>query len=254
MDQEAVARIMAENDVLAVPVLDEQRRMKGIITHDDIQDVVQEEATEDIQKIGGTETLDTPYLQTGFGQMIRKRAGWLSVLFLGETLTASAMGYFEHEIGKALVLSLFIPLIISSGGNSGSQASTLVIRAMALGEVRLRDWWRVFLREIGAGLALGALLGLLGMLRIVLWHAFFEEDGRPMYGEHFLLIGTTVALSVIGVATWGTLVGALLPFGLKRLGLDPASASAPLVATLSDVTGIVIFFSVAAVVLGGVSP
>jgi magnesium transporter len=246
MDQEAVARVMAEADVLAVPVLDEQRHMKGIITHDDIQDVVQEEATEDIQKIGGTEALDTPYLQTGFGQMIRKRAGWLSVLFVGETLTASAMGYFQTEIGKAVVLSLFIPLIISSGGNSGSQASTLVIRAMALGEVKLRDWWMIARRELAAGATLGAILAVIGTARILLWQAMFGT-----YHEHYLLVAITVALSLVGVATWGTLAGSMLPFILRRFKLDPASASAPFVATLVDVSGLVIYFTIASVVMAG---
>lgn len=245
-DQEAVARVMQQNDVLAVPVLDEQRRMKGIIMHDDIQDVVQEEATEDIQKIGGTEALDTPYLQTGLAQMIRKRGGWLAVLFLGEMLTASAMAHYEFELQQALVLSLFIPLIISSGGNSGSQATTLVIRAMALGEVKLRDWWTVARRELQAGLALGGILAALGILRVVVWEQLFGA-----YGEHYLLLAVTVATALVGVATFGTIAGSMLPFLLRRLRLDPASASAPFVATLVDVTGLVIYFTVASAVLAG---
>lgn len=251
MDQEAVSRVFAEADLLSVPVVDEHGHMQGIVTADDIVDVVREEATEDIQKIGGSAALEAPYLQVGFVDMMKKRAGWLCVLFLGGTLTVSAIGHFQASITRIGYLETFIAMIISCGGNCGSQASTLVIRAMALGEVRLRDWWRVFLRELGAGLALGATLGGLGLLRIVLWHHLFEQDGAPMYGANYLLIAATVAFSVIGVSTWGTLVGALLPFVLKRLGLDPASASAPLVATLSDVTGIVIFFSISIAILPG---
>lgn len=251
LDQEAVSRIFAESDLLSIPVVDAQGRMKGIVTADDIVDVVREEATEDIQKIGGTAALEAPYLQVGFVEMIKKRAGWLVVLFIGGTFTVSVIGHYQHRIAKAGVLETFIAMIISCGGNSGSQASTLVIRAMALGEVRLRDVGRVFVREAASGLALGAILGAIGMARIVLWHSLFEVGGAPMYGEHFLFIGATVALSVVGVATWGTLVGALLPFALKRLGFDPASASAPLVATLSDVTGILIFFNIALLVLEG---
>lgn len=252
MDQEAVARIFAQHDLMCVPVVDPQGRMKGIVTADDIVDVVREEATEDIQKIGGSEALDAPYLQVGLLEMLKKRAGWLMVLFIGGTFTVSAIGHFQGKIASVGYLETFIAMIISCGGNSGSQASTLVIRAMALGEVRLRDWWRVFLRECAAGLSLGAILGTLGLLRIVAWHHLFTDaSGAPMYGDQYLLVGITVALAVIGVATWGTLVGALLPFGLRRLGLDPASASAPLVATLSDVTGIMIFFSIALAVLSG---
>jgi len=252
MDQEAVARVFAQHNLMCVPVLDAAGRMQGIVTADDIVDVVREEATEDIQKIGGTVALDAPYLQVGLLEMLRKRAGWLIVLFVGGTFTVSAIGHFQGKIEGVGYLETFIAMIISCGGNSGSQASTLVIRAMALGEVRLRDWRRVFLRECAAGLALGAILGALGLLRILVWHQFIRDgDGNPMYGQHYLLVGATVALAVMGVATWGTLVGALLPFGLKRLGLDPASASAPLVATLSDVTGIMIFFSIAIAVLSG---
>jgi magnesium transporter len=251
MDQEAVGRLFAKADLISLPVVDEQGRMKGIVTADDIVDVFREEATEDIQKIGGTAALDAPYLQVGFVEMMKKRAGWLVVLFVGSMFTISAINRFEGALDRAKVLTLFIAMIISSGGNCGSQASTLVIRAIALGEVRLRDWWRVFVREVAIGAALGALLGLLGFVRIVVWHQLFEEKGEAMYGEHYLMIGVTVAVSVLGVATWGTLVGASLPFVLKRLGLDPASASAPLVATLSDVTGIVIYFTVASAVLGG---
>jgi magnesium transporter len=247
MGQEAVSHVFAHYDLLALPVVDAERHMKGIVTADDIVDVVQEEATEDIQKIGGMEALDAPYLQIGFAQMVEKRAGWLSALFLGEMLTATAMGYYEHEIERAVVLALFIPLIISSGGNSGSQASTLVIRAMALGEVRLRDWWRVVRRELVAGLVLGTILGLIGLARILLW-----PTRAQVYGEHYLLVGFTVAVSLVGVVLFGTLAGSMLPFLLRRLGFDPASASAPFVATLVDVTGLIIYFTVASFILYGV--
>jgi magnesium transporter len=246
MDQEAVAHVIADNDLMAVPVLDSEGRIQGIVTVDDIVDVVREEATEDIQKAGGMEALDAPYLEIAFSRMVRKRASWLAALFLGEMLTATAMAFFEDEIAKAVILALFVPLIISSGGNSGSQASTLVIRAMALGEVKLRDWWRVIRRELGAGLSLGTVLGTIGFLRIVLWQAV-----TPLYGEHYLGVALTVFFSLIGVVTFGTITGSLLPFTLRRLGFDPASASAPFVATLVDVTGLVIYFSVAAIILRG---
>jgi magnesium transporter len=246
MDQEAVSRLFAQHDLLAIPVVDAEGRMKGVVTVDDIVDVVQEEATEDIQKFGGVQALEAPYLEVGFWHMIRKRAGWLLVLFLGEMLTASAMGRFEDEIARAVVLALFVPLIISSGGNSGSQASTLVIRAMALGEVDLRSWWRVLRRELLSGFALGSVLGALGFVRIVAWEWLFR-----LYGEHYLLLGLTVALSLVGVVIFGTVVGALLPFVLRALGFDPASASAPFVATLVDVTGLVLYFTVAALLLTG---
>jgi magnesium transporter len=246
LDQEDVGLLFAKHSLLAIPVVDADEHMKGVVTVDDIVDVVQEEATEDIQKIGGMEALDEPYLDIGLFRMIRKRAGWLSALFMSETLTATAMGYFEHEIARAVVLALFIPLIISSGGNSGSQASTLVVRAMALGEVRLRDWWRVIRRECAAGLALGSILGLIGLFRILLW-----PTRATLYGEHYILIAITVACSLIGVVLWGTISGSMLPLILRRLGFDPASASAPFVATLVDVTGLVIYFTVASVILYG---
>lgn len=246
MDQESVSRLFAEHDLLAIPVVGAGGIMKGIVTVDDIVDVVEEEATEDIQKIGGVQVLDTPYLQVGVLGMVRKRAGWLSALFLGETLTATAMGYFENDIARAVVLALFIPLIISSGGNSGAQASTLVIRAMALGEVRLRDWWRVIRRELASGLVLGAILGAVGFARVVLW-----QEVSHAYGDHFLRVAITVAASLVGVVTFGTLAGSMLPFLLRRLGLDPAAASAPFVATLVDVTGLVIYFTVASAILTG---
>jgi len=246
MDQEAVSRLFAERGLLAVPVLDRDGRMKGIVTVDDIVDVVEEEATEDIQKLGGMAALEEPYLDIGLLHMVKKRAGWLAALFLGEMLTATAMSYFEKEIAAAVVLAVFLPLIISSGGNSGSQATTLVIRAMALGQVKLRDFWRVARRELSAGLALGAILGAIGFVRIIAWHFAFHS-----YGQHYALIALTVGLSLIGVVLWGTLAGATLPFILRRLGVDPASASAPFVATLVDVSGLVIYFTMASLILRG---
>lgn len=245
-DQEEVARLMAQHDVIALPVVDEAGRMRGIVTVDDVVDVVESEATEDIQKIGGSEALDKPYLQTTVGGMIRKRAPWLAILFLGEMLTASAMDRYVAELGAALVLAIFIPLIISAGGNSGSQATTLVIRAMALGEVRLRDWWLVVRREVVIGAALGGFLGLLGLVRVLAWQRLFGS-----YGEHALALSIAVGLAVLGVVTWGTLAGSTLPFVLRRLGQDPASASAPFVATLVDVSGLVIYFSLARWILVG---
>jgi len=246
LDQEALSRLFAQSDLQAIPVVDREGRMKGVVTVDDIVDVIQEEATEDIQKIGGTQALDAPYLETGLLAMVRKRVSWLAVLFLGEMLTASAMGRFEDDIARAVVLSVFIPLIISSGGNAGSQASTLVIRALALGELKLVDWWRVVQREVVSGLAMGGLLGLLGLGRVVLWEHLFHS-----YGPHYLLVAYTVGGSVLAVVLWGTLSGAMLPFLLRRVGLDPATASAPFVATMVDVFGIVIYFSLASLMLKG---
>ena len=246
MDQEALSRLFAQSDLQAIPVVDAAGRMKGVVTVDDIVDVIQEEATEDIQKIGGTEALDAPYLETGLVGMVRKRVSWLAILFVSEMLTATAMSRFEHEIERAVILSVFIPLIISSGGNSGSQASTLVIRALALGELKLVDWWRVVSREMASGLLMGGILGLIGFTRIELWQSIFHS-----YGPHHLMVASTVAASVVGVVTWGTLAGSMLPFLLRRAGLDPASASAPFVATLVDVTGIVIYFTTATLILRG---
>jgi magnesium transporter len=245
-DQEEVARLFALHDLAAIPVVDAENRVKGIVTIDDIVHVVEEEATEDIQKIGGMEALNKPYLETSFVDMIRKRAGWLAVLFLGEMLTATAMSNYEEEIARAVVLAVFIPLIISSGGNSGSQASTLVVRAMALGELRLTDWRMVAWREIRSGLVLGTVLAIIGFARILLWQAVSST-----YGAHYLLIATTIAFSLIGVVLFGTVAGSMLPFLLRWAGVDAASASAPFVATLVDVTGIIIYFSVAAAVLRG---
>jgi magnesium transporter len=246
LDQEALSQLFMRHHLLMMPIVDGEGRIKGVVSVDDIVQVVQEEATEDIQKIGGVATLQDPYLDVPLLQMIRKRAGWLAALFLGEMLTASAMGHFEAEISRAVVLVLFVPLIISSGGNSGSQATTLVIRAMALGEVRLRDWWRVIRREVVTGLGLGSILAVIGLTRILLWQGLFNT-----YGEHYFLVALTVALSLVGVVLWGSVAGSILPFILRALGFDPASASAPFVATLVDVTGLVIYFTVAAVVLRG---
>lgn len=246
MDQEEAARLVASYNLLAVPVVDDQNKLMGTITVDDVIDVIKEETTEDIQKLGGLEALDEPYIQTPFWTLVKKRGRWLVVLFLGEMLTATAMGYFEAEISRAVVLALFVPLIISSGGNSGSQAASLMIRALAVGEVTIRDWWRVMRRELLSGAALGALLGVIGLLRVTIWQQTFAT-----YGEHWLLVGVTVMISLAGVVLWGTIAGSMLPFIMKRLGVDPATSSAPFVATLVDVTGLVIYFSVAAVVMRG---
>jgi magnesium transporter len=245
-DKGDAARVLAKRRLLAVPVLDAEQRMRGIISSADVVELVQQEAGKDIQKIGGMEALEGPYLETTFGQMVRKRGGWLAILFVGEMLTATAMAYFEDEIARAVVLALFLPLIISSGGNSGSQATTLVIRAMALGEVGLRDWWRVVHRELATGLALGTILGMIGISRILLWQAM-----RGVYGAHYVLIAATIGCSLVGVVMFGTIAGSMLPFVLRRCGLDPASASAPFVATLVDVTGLVIYFTVARIILHG---
>jgi len=246
MDQETLSRLFAEQDLTVIPVVDASGVMKGIVTVDDIVDVVQEEATEDAQKFGGMAALEQPYLESGVGQMVQARGVWLTVLLIGQMLTATVIGYFQGQIEKAAVLSVFMPLVISSGGNSGSQASTLVIRAMALGEIRLRDWWRVLRREILTGALLGVGLGVFGLLRVALW-----PGASRSYGEHYVLLGFTVGISLIAAVIFGTLAGAMLPFVLKKLGADPASASAPAVATLSDVTGLLIYFSVATAILTG---
>lgn len=246
-DREEVARLISVHDLLSVPVINERRQVLGIVTVDDVIDAILAESAEDVQKFGGLEATSAPYMQITFREMIRKRAGWLCALFLGEMLTASAMQHFEDELAKAVVLTLFIPLIMSSGGNSGSQATSLLIRALALGQLRLSDWWRVALREIPTGLTLGAILGAIAIVRITLW----QKAGVYDYGEHWALIALTVGVGLIGIVTFGSLSGSMLPFILKRLGLDPASASAPFVATLVDVTGLVIYFSVALVILRG---
>jgi len=246
-DRMDAARLISKYDLLAVPVVDAAGRVLGIVTVDDVIDAIVQESTEDVQKFGGVAALDEPYLRIGFLQMIQKRAGWLCVLFLSEMLTASAMQSFEAELQKAIVLTLFIPLIMSSGGNSGSQATSLLIRALALRELSLRDWWRVALREVPTGAALGAILGVIGIVRIAVW----QSIGLYNYGQHWVLVAVTVAAALVGIVTFGSLAGSMLPFILQRLGFDPASASAPCVATLVDVTGLVIYFEVAALILTG---
>ena len=246
LDQEEVARIFADYDVVALPVVDEEGHMVGIVTVDDIVDVVEEETTEDVQKYGGMEALEEPYMRTSFFDLMKKRVGWLALLFVGEMFTVSALGFFEDELEAAVVLSLFIPLIISSGGNSGSQASTLVIRAMTVGEVRLRDWWRVARREVLAGLTLGGVLGVLGFSRVILWSAL-GIDPQP----HAVRLGMAIGLTLVCVVVLGTMAGSMLPFALRRVGFDPASASAPLVATVVDLTGLLIYFLIATLLLTG---
>jgi magnesium transporter len=246
-DREEVARLISRYDLLAIAVVDEGDRMLGIVTVDDMIDALVAEQTEDVHRFGGMETFDEPYMEASLMTMLKSRGVWLVVLFLGQTLTATAMGYFEGELERAVILAIFIPLIISSGGNTGSQATSLIIRAMALREVTVRDWWRVAMREFPAGLLLGGMLGLLGFLRIVAWQFLGWSD----YGEHYLLLGTAVGISLVGVVLFGSMVGAMLPFALRRVGFDPASASAPFVATLVDVTGILIYFMVAYLVLSG---
>ncbi|RUO99729.1 magnesium transporter [Hyphomicrobium sp.] len=246
-DREEVARLISIHDLLAVPVLNARHRVLGIVTVDDVIDAILAESTEDVQKFGGVEGMAEPYLEIGFLEMIKKRAGWLCALFLGEMLTASAMQHYSDELEKAVVLTLFIPLIMSSGGNSGSQSTSLLIRALALGQLRLRDWWRVALREIPTGITLGAILGVIGMARITVW----QLTGIFDYGQYWKLVALTVGLGLIGIVTFGSLTGAMLPFLLKRIGFDPASASAPFVATLVDVTGLMIYFTVALLVLQG---
>ena len=247
-DREEVARITREYDLVAVPVVDEEGVIQGVVTVDDVIDALVEEHTEDVQRFGGMEALDEPYTQISFVTMIRKRAPWLAALFIGEMLTTIPMKYFEGELQHAIVLGLFIPLIISSGGNSGSQATSLIIRSLALEEIKLRDWWRIFLRELPSGFALGLILGVIGIVRILLWQYFGIAGG---YGPHYLLVALTVAIALVGVVTFGSLAGSMLPFGLRRFGFDPASASAPFVATLVDVTGLSIYFYVALLMLRG---
>ena len=246
-DQETASEAFKMNNRVALPVLDNNKVLLGIVTIDDVLWVAQEEFTEDIQKIGGTEALDEPYLQIPLIKLFKKRIVWLVVLFLSEMLTATAMGYFEDEIAKAVVPALFVPLIISSGGNSGSQASTLIIQAMALGEITIADWWTVVRREIISGLMLGAVLGIIGFTRVMLWNQIFHT-----YGDHSLLIASTVGFSLVGVVLWGTIAGSMLPIVLKKFGADPATSSAPFVATLVDVTGLVIYFSVAFLIMRGI--
>ncbi len=244
---EEVANVMDKYNLVVLPVVDALGRLVGRITIDDVVDARREEETEDVQKMGAMEALEEPYMSTSFGQMIKKRAGWLIVLFLGETLTATAMSFFEDQIAKAVILALFIPLIISSGGNSGSQASTLIIRALALGEITVKDWWKIIKKEFFTGLTIGGILGVIGFLRVAIWSNFIGT-----YGPHWVLIACTVGCALIGVVLWGTLMGSLLPLGLKRVGLDPAVSSAPFVATLVDVTGLVIYFTFSLFFLKGV--
>ncbi|NLR79938.1 magnesium transporter [Chitinophaga eiseniae] len=246
-DQEEAIQVFRMENRVALPVADDQGILLGIVTIDDMLWIANEEHTEDIQKIGGTEALDEPYLDMPLLKLVKKRVGWLVVLFIGEMLTATAMGFFEDEIAKAVVLALFVPLIISSGGNSGSQASTLIIQAMALGEITVTDWWRVMRREILSGLLLGGVLGCIGFIRILLWNTLFHT-----YGAHTVLIGATVGISLVGVVLWGTLSGSMLPLVLKKCGADPATSSAPFVATLVDVTGLLIYFSVAYTLMKGI--
>jgi magnesium transporter len=246
-DREEVARAIAKYNLLAVPVVDEERHVLGIVTVDDVIDAIVREQTEDVQKFGGMEALDAPYMEISFGGMIRKRAPWLCALFLSEMLTATAMQHFESVIERLALLAMFIPLVMSSGGNSGSQATSLIIRALALGEIKLRDWWRIAVRELPTGLTLGAILGVVGFGRIVLW----QHIGFYDYGSHYVSVALAVGLSLVGIVGFGSLAGSMLPFILRRLGFDPASASAPFVATLVDVTGLVIYFSVSWLVLHG---
>jgi magnesium transporter len=244
--QEEAINVFRMNNRTALPVVDQENILLGIVTVDDILWIANEEYTEDIQKIGGTEALDEPYLDINLFKLVKKRVGWLIILFLGEMLTATAMGFFEKSIEKAVVLALFIPLIISSGGNGGSQASTLIIQAMALGEVTVADWWRVMRRELLSGLMLGATLGIIGFFRIYAWTLF-----SPLYGPHWMLVGLTVGCALVGVVLWGSLAGSMLPLILKKLGADPATSSAPFVATLVDVTGLIIYFSIALMFMKG---
>ncbi len=245
--RDEAVRLISKYDLLAVPVVDDKGHVLGIVTVDDVIDAIVERQTEQVQRFGGMQALNEPYMDLGFWQMIRKRAGWLCALFLSEMLTASAMHGFEGELEKAVVLTLFIPLIMSSGGNSGSQATSLLIRALALQQLRLGDWWRVALRELPTGITLGTILGLIGIARIALW----QQLGLYDYGEHWALVALTVGAALVGIVTFGSMAGSMLPFVLQRIGFDPATASAPFVATLIDVTGLVIYFSVALLILRG---
>jgi magnesium transporter len=246
-DQEQASQIFKMNNRVALPVIDDNNILLGIVTIDDILWVTNEEFSEDMQKMGGTEALNEPYLDISLLKLFKKRISWLVILFFGEMLTATAMGYFENEIARAVTLALFIPLILSSGGNSGSQASTLIIQAMSIGEITISDWWRILRREILSGLLLGSVLGLIGFLRVMVWHSIFPS----IYGEHWFLISITIGCTLLGVVLWGTIAGSMLPMLLKKLGADPAASSAPFVATLVDVTALVIYFSVAMGILSG---
>ena len=246
-DQEVAVKVFQDNDRVALPVISSDGTLLGIVTFDDVMDIAEEESTEDFIKFGGAEGLDLSYTKTSSFDLIKKRSGWLILLFLGEMLTASAMGYFEKEIERAVVLALFIPLIVSSGGNSGSQAASLIIRSLALGELTIRNWWYVMRKEIFSGFILGSILGIIGFIRIFIW----QQAGFTCYGLHWLWVGLSVSVSLILIVLWGTLSGSMIPLLLKKMGFDPATASAPFVATLVDVTGLVIYFSVAALFLSG---
>lgn len=243
---EEAIKIFKMNNRVALPVIDPKGILLGIVTIDDILWVADEEYSEDMQRMGGTSALDEPYLDLPVHKLIWKRAGWLVILFIGELLTASVMQYYEDQLAQMIVLAMFLPLMISSGGNSGSQASTLVIQAMATGEVKIKDWWRVFRREIISGLSLGIILGVIGFFRIYVWHLIFPN----LYGEHWIMVGSTVSLALIGIVLWGSLIGSMLPFILRRLGADPATSSAPFVATIVDVTGLMIYLSIASWIFG----
>ena len=247
MDAEEVAKIMEKYDLVFVPVVDSLGRLIGRITIDDVVDVIRKEETEEVQKMGGMEALEDSYMGSSPLEMIRKRLGWLIVLFIGESFTATAISFFENDISKAVVLALFVPLIISSGGNTGSQASSLIIRALALGEVTVKEWWKIFKKEIKVGLTLGIILGLIGFGRVAIWSMFVD-----IYGPHWVWIGVTVGISLTGVVLWGNLMGSLFPILLKRSGFDPAVSSAPFVATMVDITGLLIYFSVASFFLAGI--
>lgn len=245
-DEEVAINEFKKCNRVALPVTDASGTLLGIITVDDVLQLAEQEDTEDIQKFGAVEALEEPYMEVSAIRMIKKRAPWLVILFIGELFTASAMSYFETEIARAVVLALFIPLIVSSGGNTGSQAATLIIRAMALGEVTINDWWHIMRREIVSGFFLGLLLGIIGFLRVIIWSSIFES-----YGEHSILIGFTIGFAVMGVVMWGTVMGSMLPLVIKRFGADPATSSAPFIATLVDVTGLIIYFTFAAIFLTG---
>jgi len=244
--QEEAIKIFKMNNRVALPVIDSDRTLLGIVTIDDVLWVADEEYSEDMQRFGGSGTLDEPYLDMPVYKLIWKRAGWLIVLFVGELLTASVMQYYEDQLAKVIVLAMFLPLMISSGGNSGSQASTLIIQAMAVGDVKLSHWWRVFRREVISGLSLGVILGIIGFIRIYVWHFIFPN----LYGENWLLVASTVSLSLVGIVLWGSLIGSMLPFLLRRLGADPATSSAPFVATIVDVTGLIIYLTIAGFIFG----
>lgn len=246
-DGEEVARLMERYDLIVMPVVDDRGRLVGRITIDDVVDTIREEETEDAQKMAGMEALEYSYSNSSLLEMVKARMGWLIVLFIGESFTATAMGFFEDQIAKAVVLALFVPLIISSGGNTGSQASTLIIRALALGDVSVGEWWRIFRREVSVGLILGVSLGIIGFVRVAIWSQFVD-----IYGPHWVRIGIAVGISLVGVVLWGNLVGSLFPMVLKRLGMDPAVSSAPFVATVVDVTGLVIYFTIASLFLAGI--